>query len=134
MENRSRDLDWRESSLGPAHHFICPSNMMPAQRVDPVNWGPQVQGRQSNHTIGLGASHGKRAETWATNTWRNPLPSDMIRANSTIRADSDPNRHVIYDGTSGGLVPGRPAGGAAAHGGLLAQRGAAFFYGKPSGA
>lgn len=127
-EKRARDLDWRESSLGPSHHFICPANMMPAQRVDPKNWGPQVEGRQAAHTIGLGASHGKLKETWATQTWRNQLSDDTIRSSRPIRVDTDPARHVVYDHTTGGKIPGRPAGGDRSHGGLLAQRGAAFYY------
>jgi hypothetical protein len=127
-DKRARDLHWRESSLGPAHHAICPANMMPMQRVHPANWGPQVSGRQAQHTIGLGASHGKLMETWATNTWRNDLSDDSRRASRPIRVDCDPPRHVIYDHTSGGKVLSRPAGGDRSHGGVLAQRGMAFFY------
>jgi hypothetical protein len=127
-EKRARDLHWREASLGPAHHAICPANMMPMQRVDPSSWGPQVSGRQAAHTIGLGASHGKLMDTWATHTWRNELSDDSRRSTRPIRVDSDPSRHVIYDHTSGGKVPGRPAGGDRSHGGLLAQRGMAFYY------
>ena len=127
-DKRARDLHWRESSLGPAHHAICPANMMPMQRVHPANWGPQVSGRQAQHTIGLGASHGKLMETWATNTWRNDLSDDSRRASRPIRVDCDPPLHVIYDHTSGGKVLSRPAGGDRSHGGVLAQRGMAFFY------
>ena len=127
-QKRGADLHWREASLGPAHHAICPANMMPMQRVDPSNWGPQVSGRQAAHTIGLGASHGKLMDTWATHTWRNELSDDSRRSARPIRVDTDPSRHVIYDHTSGGKVPGRPAGGDRSHGGLLAQRGMAFYY------
>ena len=132
LKMRSKDPSWRESSLGPAHHNICPANMMLAQRTDPVSWGTQLPARPSYGARGLGSSHGKPGATWATHTWRNGLSEDP-KAGAPIRDDSRAD-YVVYDHTTGGRCPGRPAGGSASHGGLLAQRGYAFFYGRPSGA
>ena len=85
-----------------------------------------------SRALGLGSSHGKPGPTWATHTWRNGLSEDP-KAGAPIRDDSRAD-YVVYDHTTGGRCPGRPAGGSASHGGLLAQRGYAFFYGRPSGA